>query len=142
MSILLVYHIFFDYFLKVNVLPTCSLLGKRQPRSWRSFLLYGPPGCGKSYLAKAVANEVDSSTFFRYNMINTHRHIFNHFICVFEISAQICVFCASEGASTVAAASHILQLSHIFWLCYTWGPFTSVLLFLKFLQLHIAYSCV
>ncbi|XP_030957082.1 protein SUPPRESSOR OF K(+) TRANSPORT GROWTH DEFECT 1-like [Quercus lobata] len=39
-------------------------IGKRQPRSWRSFLLYGPPGCGMSYLAKAVANEVDSSTFF------------------------------------------------------------------------------
>lgn len=97
MSILLVYHIFFDYFLKVNVLPACSLLGKRQPRSWISFLLYGPgpPGCGKSYLAEAVGNEVGSSNFFRYNMINTHRHIFNHFICAFEISAQICVLCAS-----------------------------------------------
>ncbi|XP_075636162.1 protein SUPPRESSOR OF K(+) TRANSPORT GROWTH DEFECT 1-like [Castanea sativa] len=38
--------------------------GKRQPRSWRSFLLYGPPGCGKSYLAEAVGNEVGSSNFF------------------------------------------------------------------------------
>ena len=83
MSILLVYHIFFDYFLKVNVLPTCSLLGKRQPRSWRSFLLYGPPGCGMSYLAKAVANEVDSSTFFRYNMINNLIHIVTYLTILF-----------------------------------------------------------